>query len=129
QDPALVDPLVQELRAMGKALNSASWRGAGPRKEPPDPFGTIDAVGRWYSRGKMPEPAVYPSPIADACFEQIRRALTARPPRPVLLVGEPGVGKTALARRVAASLNRDGWIVCEASAAQVNAGMSLVGAL
>ena len=57
------------------------------------------------------------------------KALTAQPPRPVLIVGESGVGKTALARSVAARLSRDGWKVLEAGASQLNAGMSFVGML
>ena len=57
-----------------------------------------------------------------------REALEQTPRRSVLLVGEPGVGKTALAR---AALERlpSSSIVFEATAAQVHAGAVYVGEL
>jgi ATP-dependent Clp protease ATP-binding subunit ClpC len=60
--------------------------------------------------------------------EQIRRALTEQPRRSVLLVGEHGVGKTALAR-VALSQIPELQPVFEASAAETYAGCVYVGEL
>ena len=128
QDPALVEPFVVVLKAA-----ATTQRGSSPRPgfNPADPEAASDlkGIGQWYERGKMPEPPVYTSPTLDECFDRIVKALTAQPPRPVLVVGESGVGKTALARRVASHLSRGGWRVYEAGASQLNAGMSFVGML
>ena len=60
--------------------------------------------------------------------DEIVDALQEHPPRSVLLVGEHGVGKSAL---VDAALDRlpEGWIVFEAGAAQINADAMYVGQL
>ncbi|NZA25203.1 AAA family ATPase [Luteimonas sp. SJ-92] len=50
-------------------------------------------------------------------------------PRPQLLVGEPGVGKSALLDLLCTRLHEDGWLVFEASAADVLAGQKYVGEL
>lgn len=127
QDAALVEPFVSKLRLLaGPARMGLPRLGV-----PPDPEAASDlkGIGQWHERGRMPEPAAYPSPTLDECFDSIVKALTAQPPRPVLVVGESGVGKTALARRVASHLSRGGWRVYEAGASQLNAGMSFVGML
>lgn len=59
--------------------------------------------------------------IATAALEQT-------PPRSVLLVGEHGVGKTALARSALERLDDD-TVVFETTAAQINAGAMYVGEL
>jgi ATP-dependent Clp protease ATP-binding subunit ClpC len=130
QDPVLVEPFRTALTAALQAGPGARVRtGSGRGPEPPDVGADLEGIGQWHDRNKMPEPAVYPSPAMDECFERVVKALTSLPPRPVLVVGESGVGKTALARRVAAHLSRAGWRVFEAGAPQLNAGMSFVGML
>ena len=74
-------------------------------------------------------PATFMSPSLEEKADRILKALTAPTPRPVLLVGESGVGKTALLRRVAATLSRSEWTVFEASATQLSSGMMFVGSL
>jgi ATP-dependent Clp protease ATP-binding subunit ClpC len=56
---------------------------------------------------------------------------TLRQPRArsALLVGEHGVGKSAVLRDVLQRLDREGWLVFEAGAAEVNAGQSYIGQL
>ena len=128
QDPALVEPFVAALRG---ALPS-SPRMVGRPGMPPfdmDGLGDLKGIGQWHERGKMPEPPVFTTGALAECFDKVMKALTSQPPRPVLVVGESGVGKTALARSVAAHLSRDGWRVFEAGASQLNAGMSFVGML
>jgi ATP-dependent Clp protease ATP-binding subunit ClpC len=129
QDPALVEPLVTHLKNAQKELARATPRP--PGMGPPDlhELGDLRGIGQWYERGKLPEPPVFMTgPLAESA-EKVVKALTSQPPRPVLIVGESGVGKTALARSVASRLSRDGWRVYEAGASQLNAGMSFVGML
>src|SRR6266511_5596024 len=47
----------------------------------------------------------------------------------VLLVGEHGVGKSAVLREVLGPLRRDGWLIFEASATELMAGQGYVGEL
>jgi len=47
----------------------------------------------------------------------------------VLLVGEHGVGKSAVLREVLGPLRRDGWLIFEASATELMAGQVYVGEL
>jgi ATP-dependent Clp protease ATP-binding subunit ClpC len=60
--------------------------------------------------------------------EEIVAALGEMPPRSVVLVGEHGVGKTALARAALEQLP-EGWVVFEAGATQINADAMYVGQL
>lgn len=56
-------------------------------------------------------------------------ALHKRTPRSVLLVGESGVGKTALVRSLAKKLQQQGWMIFEASAVELMAGQIYIGEL
>jgi ATP-dependent Clp protease ATP-binding subunit ClpC len=56
-------------------------------------------------------------------------AIMQTPPSSFVLVGEPGVGKTALFRLVARRLMASGWTVFEASAAEILAGQVYIGEL
>jgi len=55
--------------------------------------------------------------------------LTASPPKSVVLVGEPGVGKSSIARHAAAVLVERGWTLFEAGAADLLAGQTYMGEL
>ncbi|HEX8129844.1 MAG TPA: AAA family ATPase, partial [Pyrinomonadaceae bacterium] len=60
---------------------------------------------------------------------EMETAIRKEPPRSVLLVGDSGVGKTALVRVLARRLQRERWIILEASAADVMAGQQYIGQL
>lgn len=65
----------------------------------------------------------------SARIDQVLERLRDASPSPVLLVGEPGVGKTTLADAVCENLLGEGWLVFEASAADVLAGQKFIGEL
>ncbi|MDX6269772.1 MAG: ATP-dependent Clp protease ATP-binding subunit ClpC, partial [Acidobacteriota bacterium] len=76
------------------------------------------------------------SPEGVLLLEEVRErvlemetAVRKAPPRSVLLVGDSGVGKTALVRVLARRLQRERWIILEASAADVMAGQQYIGQL
>lgn len=60
---------------------------------------------------------------------ELEAALKREQPRSSMLVGESGVGKTALVRALARRLQREGWTVFEASAADVLSGQQYIGQL
>ncbi len=60
---------------------------------------------------------------------EMETAIRKEPSRSVLLVGDSGVGKTALVRVLARRLQRERWIILEASAADVMAGQQYIGQL
>jgi ATP-dependent Clp protease ATP-binding subunit ClpC len=59
----------------------------------------------------------------------IESSLHKRTPRSVLLVGETGVGKTAMVRALARRLQQQGWMIFEASAVELMAGQIYYGEL
>ncbi|MEO6723888.1 MAG: AAA family ATPase, partial [Blastocatellia bacterium] len=61
--------------------------------------------------------------------QAIESALYKRTPRSVLLVGETGVGKTAMTRALAKRLQQQGWMIFEASAVELMAGQIYYGEL
>jgi ATP-dependent Clp protease ATP-binding subunit ClpC len=66
----------------------------------------------------------------DYLIEQINEvesALEKKTPRSVLLVGESGVGKTALVRAIARQLQEQGWMIFESSANELMAGQVYIG--
>ncbi len=84
-------------------------------------------IGRIWERPYDEPPALLVGRRREL-VEVIVAALVQSPPRSILLVGEHGVGKTALTRAALERLDEDA-IVFETTAAQLNAGAVYIGEL
>src|SRR5690606_24488770 len=89
---------------------------------------TLRTIGRvWGDDAAGAARDVIEHPALVACVEEVQRQLWREPARSVLLVGEAGVGKTAVVRALAERLAREGVPLFEAGATELMAGMSYVG--
>lgn len=84
-------------------------------------FGRVDAA---------PKPGVRVAhDLLDQQIERLHELLTGDAAASVLVTGEHGVGKTVLIDLLAQRLQAEGWLVFEASAAEVLSGQSYIGEL
>ncbi|HLL17017.1 MAG TPA: AAA family ATPase [Pyrinomonadaceae bacterium] len=88
---------------------------------------TLDAADNAGDAG-APEGVVMLEEVRERVLE-METAIRKEPPRSVLLVGDSGVGKTTLVRVLARHLQRERWLILEASAADVLAGQQYIGQL
>jgi ATP-dependent Clp protease ATP-binding subunit ClpC len=81
----------------------------------------------WDARRIGSADSIVAHPAFDAATDRAIEALTGTPARSILLVGEPGTGKSTLARRIAQLLSDEGWIIFQAGHSQLIAGQSYIG--
>ncbi|HSM60308.1 MAG TPA: AAA family ATPase [Longimicrobiales bacterium] len=86
----------------------------------------VRSAGRLWT-GEVPGAPVFGSGRVAAHLEEMRRAFGEDPPRSVLLVGEAGVGKTALRRAFSKDLAAQGWRIFQTSGSEILAGTRYVG--
>jgi len=117
---ALPDDAARELRE-----DLRSWRGRRLDRE------FLDGLGSVWTGDPLEanEGPVVAHEALERDVETVVSALVRTPPRSVVLVGEHGVGKTAVVRAVAARLAERGWTVFEAGHAELVAGMPYLGQL
>ncbi|HSM04281.1 MAG TPA: AAA family ATPase [Longimicrobiales bacterium] len=82
---------------------------------------------RWGNVERVRARSVVDHPGLTEAVRLLRANLERRPPRSSLLVGPPGVGKTACVLRLFEELREDGWTVFEATASDLMAGQSFIG--
>ena len=117
----LVAPL-EDAGAMAlKALLAVS--GGGPIDK-----SALTGIGRVLEL-EEPAPLFLATGTQNTALLELKAALARDPARPLLLVGEEGVGKRTLLRRLTRDLLQEGWVVFEAGAMQLIAGQSFVGQL
>lgn len=87
----------------------------------------LTAIGRVGHR--PPATPRFETAALRLAVDELQRQLDAGTPRPQLLVGEPGVGKSALLDLLFQRLAADGWLLFEAGAADVLAGQKYIGEL
>jgi ATP-dependent Clp protease ATP-binding subunit ClpC len=110
-DPRHSGPLLAELSAhRARMLDPAFVRSAGRLWTAP-----------------VPGPPVVRHPEVDGHLSAMGDAFRESPPRSILLVGEPGVGKTALRRAFSEELAEAGWRIFQTSGSEILAGTRYVG--
>src|SRR5204863_5717104 len=88
----------------------------------------FESVGRLWKPSDAPRPltSVGGRAAVVAGIDVVLRGPTRAS---ALLVGEHGVGKTAVLREVLAQLHREGWLIFEAGASELMAGQTYIGQL
>lgn len=90
---------------------------------------TLGGVGRLWTPPQNTTSGIVDHPELDRQIAQLHEMLQATPPVSVLISGEQGVGKSVLVDRLFARLQSEGWLLFEASAAEVLAGQKYIGEL
>lgn len=90
---------------------------------------TLGGVGRLWTPPQSTNGGIVDHPELDRQIAQLHEMLQATPPVSVLISGEQGVGKSVLVDRLFARLQGEGWLLFEASAAEVLAGQKYIGEL
>ena len=88
----------------------------------------LSSFGRFWKEAKDLDTLVEPEPWREG-LEAAEAATREAPARALLASGDPRVGKSAFLRLLAKRLERDGWIVFEASGADLMAGQQWFGQL
>lgn len=89
---------------------------------------TLRGIGVVWSKEKTGSPIIE-HPKMGHLMRELELALLTAPKRSVLLIGEPGVGKTTLSTIFARKLQKDKWTIFEAGATEVLAGQKYIGEL
>jgi ATP-dependent Clp protease ATP-binding subunit ClpC len=92
-------------------------------------FDFLRSVGKVWSRKECEDPFLVEHETLLRDVDRLEGALEKKPPRSILLVGEPGVGKTSLLRLLGKRLTSKGWTVFEAGHSELLAGQIWVGSL
>jgi ATP-dependent Clp protease ATP-binding subunit ClpC len=124
---------LRDVMPQGLLQEFDSWKAARVDLEFLRSFGrvwTLDDATNAAAAGDAdaPEGMVMLEVVREHVLE-METAIRKDPPRSVLLVGDSGVGKTALVRVLAHRLQREHWIILEASAADMLAGQQYIGQL
>jgi ATP-dependent Clp protease ATP-binding subunit ClpC len=127
EDIKIIEDIVKEL---GKELNTKllvelqEWRNTSIDR----PF--LRSLGRfWFEDGEVSDKIWIKHDYLLKRVLEIETSLRKTPPRPVVLVGDSGVGKTAVARVLGQRLKEKGWVIFEAGAMDLLAGQVYIGEL
>ena len=87
----------------------------------------LQTVGRIIGPNELAKPKLVGG--RAAALDAVETALGSSPPRSLLLVGEQGVGKSALVGEAVRRAGKDEWVVFQATASDVIAGQTYIGML
>lgn len=91
---------------------------------------TLGGVGRlWTPAGDETRAGIVDHPELDTQVARLHEMLHATPAVSILVSGEHGSGKTTLVDRLLARLHGEGWLLFDASAAEVLSGQKYIGEL
>jgi ATP-dependent Clp protease ATP-binding subunit ClpC len=90
---------------------------------------TLGGVGRLWAPQQTDGGGIVDYPELDHEVAQLHEMLHATPPVSVLIVGDSGTGKSVLVDRLFTRLQIEGWLLFEASAAEVLSGQKYLGEL
>lgn len=88
---------------------------------------TLGGIGRVWSPPADSAIVDHPDLLRD--LDKLHELLNAPRPKSILVCGEHGIGKSTLVDRLFARLHAEGWLLFEASAAEVLAGQTYSGEL
>ena len=108
-------------------INELEDRRPPPTAEP-DNVGILPSIGRYWIAERGADALVEPESWRKA-LAVAEATLRQRPPRSLLVSGEPLVGKTSFLKLLAERLRFDGWHVFEASGADLQADQVYIGQL
>jgi ATP-dependent Clp protease ATP-binding subunit ClpC len=91
-------------------------------------WGFLAAFGRFLERGAA-QPLIVEHDAVTEHLAQAEACVVETPPKSLLVVGEPRSGKSAFLSLLAQRLLARGWLIFEASAAQVMSGQVYIGEL
>jgi ATP-dependent Clp protease ATP-binding subunit ClpC len=90
----------------------------------------LRSTGRfWGEESDQDATKLIAHPDLDEQMKTVRQTLAQNPPRSTLVVGEHGVGKSAVVKALGSHLLEEGWIIFEASPLDLVAGQMYVGQL
>jgi ATP-dependent Clp protease ATP-binding subunit ClpC len=115
---ALGDALPEPLRT-----EYAAWQ-----RERTD-LAYLRTIGRVRDEDEPADAQIIDHPALLRIVDEVEAVLCSSTPRPVVLVGEPGVGKGVVLARLVQRLRRNGWIAFDTSASELLAGQSFIGQL
>jgi ATP-dependent Clp protease ATP-binding subunit ClpC len=127
-DPANEGNVVAVVGELDGVLPSATVSGFEEWRESRTQLEFFRSFGRLWEPSGAP-PALTSVGARAAVLATLEATIQKPGARSVLLVGEHGVGKSAVLRELLGRLHREGWIVFEAGAAEVNAGQTYIGQL
>ena len=114
-DPAVIAGLRQELDAWKSRHVDSDF---------------LRSIGRvWDEVGTGVEKVILEHPAMMRLVAELAAMLQSEQPRSVILVGESGVGKSALLQKLAEHLQSQKWLVFEASGTDLIAGQVFIGEL
>ena len=130
---AVVDPrnegaVASVIEELEPVLPPAAVEGFARWREDRKPVAFFKTFARMWERSDL-EPALTTVGGRAAVVSTLETTLTGAGARSLLLVGEHGVGRSAVLRTVLDRLHDDGWIVFQAGAGEVNAGQKYIGQL
>lgn len=124
-DNVLGAALKTPLKPVATALQAevTNWR------ETFSDFAVLREIGRIWDRASVDDSPLVEHPLLQGLARDVERLVEQTPRRPVLITGEHGVGKSAVLRLAARRLMDRGWLVFEASGADLIAGQKHIGSL